>query len=228
MYSFVVSSPPMFGWGEFVQEGPGISCSVNWQSTSWNSLSYILFLFITGFFVQISVMLISYMCIYFAIHQITSIEDRRDRRRFTVAGKAESRVACMLTLMVICYLFAWLPYTVVSMAKVWEALLGNSDMLLNLNNVYGYLPALLAKSSITYNPVIYVLFNTQICRKGANYSSNQVNVGEPNKTGAGKNHQVTVQQTNIDLLSNPGSQSVTLQMDAVSTEKKIKSPTVQH
>lgn len=24
MYSFVVSSPPMFGWGEFVQEGPGI------------------------------------------------------------------------------------------------------------------------------------------------------------------------------------------------------------
>jgi len=68
----------------------------------------------------------------------------------------------MLTLMVICYLFAWLPYTVVSMAKVWEALLGNSDMLLNLNNVYGYLPALLAKSSITYNPVIYVLFNTQV------------------------------------------------------------------
>jgi c-opsin len=64
--------------------------------------------------------------------------------------------------MVICYLFAWLPYTVVSMAKVWEALLGNSDMLLNLNNVYGYLPALLAKSSITYNPVIYVLFNTQV------------------------------------------------------------------
>lgn len=68
----------------------------------------------------------------------------------------------MLTLMVICYLFAWLPYTVVSMVKVWEAVQGNSDMLFDLNNVYGYLPALLAKSSITYNPVIYVLFNTQV------------------------------------------------------------------
>ena len=68
----------------------------------------------------------------------------------------------MLTLMVICYLFAWLPYTTVSIAKVWEALMGNSEKLTELNGIYGYLPALLAKSSITYNPVIYVLFNTQV------------------------------------------------------------------
>jgi c-opsin len=64
--------------------------------------------------------------------------------------------------MVICFLFAWLPYTVVSMAKVWEALLDNSTMLTELNSIYGFLPAILAKSSIIYNPVIYVLFNTQV------------------------------------------------------------------
>jgi hypothetical protein len=66
--------------------------------------------------------------------------------------------------MVICYLFAWLPYTTVSIAKVWEALMGNSEKLTELNGIYGYLPALLAKSSITYNPVIYVLFNTQVLK----------------------------------------------------------------
>nr|CAH0113033.1 unnamed protein product [Daphnia galeata] len=222
IYSFLVSCPPLFGWGEFVQEGPGISCSVDWQSTSWNSMSYIIFLFTMGFLAQIFVMLISYLRIYFTIHQASSTES--NRQRYTVAERAERRVACMLTLMVICYLFAWLPYTTVSIAKVWEALMGNSEKLTELNGIYGYLPALLAKSSITYNPVIYVLFNTQICRKGPNYSSNQVNVGETNKTQI---QHVTVHQTDIGLLSNPPSQSVTLQMDPVSAENARQSPTAQ-
>ena len=42
--------------------------------------------------------------------------------------------------------------------------MGNSEKLTELNGIYGYLPALLAKSSITYNPVIYVLFNTQVLK----------------------------------------------------------------
>lgn len=78
--------------------------------------------------------------------------------------RAEGRVGCMLTTMVLCYLIAWLPYAVVAILKVSSTLSGEPFSMLQLNGIYGYLPSLLAKSSIIYNPIIYVLFNTQVER----------------------------------------------------------------
>ncbi len=70
----------------------------------------------------------------------------------------------MLLIMLLCFLIAWIPYAIVALAKVFSAFLGKSSILVELNDIYGYIPALLAKSSITYNPVIYAVFNTQVRR----------------------------------------------------------------
>lgn len=95
--------------------------------------------------------------------QVTSTGESQ---RTTVARRAERKVACMLTLMVFCYLIAWLPYALFALTKVFHAVFGSSVMLIDVKGIGGYIPALLAKTSITYNPVIYVLFNTQVKSRG--------------------------------------------------------------
>ncbi|KAK4020455.1 hypothetical protein OUZ56_002432 [Daphnia magna] len=218
IYSFIVSSPPLFGWGNFILEGPGISCSVDWMSTTWNSLSYITFLFTMGFFLQILIISISYVSIHLAIRQVTSTGESQ---RTTVARRAERKVACMLTLMVVCYLIAWLPYALFALTKVFHAVFGSSVMLIDVNGIGGYIPALLAKTSITYNPVIYVLFNTQICRNGPHFSFNQANVGESNRA-VGNTRQVTINQPSAFDLPRISciaeSQLASMQTDAISSE----------
>lgn len=68
----------------------------------------------------------------------------------------------MLTVMLVCFLISWLPYSIVAIVKVWAAIKNDSSLLTFLNGIAGYSSALLAKSSIAYNPIIYAFFNTQV------------------------------------------------------------------
>nr|QYF06555.1 ciliary opsin [Macrobiotus sp.] len=61
----------------------------------------------------------------------------------------------MVILMVAAFLFAWMPYAVVSLIVVF-----GGDYLITASAAAA--PAILAKSSIVYNPVIYVLTNARV------------------------------------------------------------------
>lgn len=68
--------------------------------------------------------------------------------------KAESRVAMMIAVMIFAFFVAWTPYAVLA-------------LLIQFTDIYispalAIVPALVAKSSICYNPVIYVGLNTQV------------------------------------------------------------------
>nr|QYF06567.1 ciliary opsin [Macrobiotus sp.] len=61
----------------------------------------------------------------------------------------------MVILMVAAFLLAWMPYAVVSLIVVF-----GGDHLITASAAAA--PAILAKSSIVYNPVIYVLTNAKV------------------------------------------------------------------
>nr|QYF06554.1 ciliary opsin [Macrobiotus polonicus] len=61
----------------------------------------------------------------------------------------------MIIIMVAAFLFAWMPYAVVSLIVVF-----GGDALINPSAAA--VPAIFAKSSIVYNPIIYVLANPQV------------------------------------------------------------------
>lgn len=61
----------------------------------------------------------------------------------------------MVIIMVAAFLFAWTPYAVVSLIVVF----GRSDL---INASAAAAPAILAKSSLIYNPIIYVFMNPQV------------------------------------------------------------------
>ena len=78
----------------------------------------------------------------------------------------------MITFMILGYLFAWLPYACRALIQVYLALdetrqqqtttTNAAGLPMDDNSIYSFMPSLLAKSSIIYNPIIYAFFNTQV------------------------------------------------------------------
>ncbi|XP_055612522.1 melanopsin-A-like, partial [Uranotaenia lowii] len=69
-------------------------------------------------------------------------------------NRAEKRVTSMVAVMVVAFMIAWTPYAVFALIDQF----GPTDL---ITPALGVLPALIAKSSICYNPIIYVGMNTQ-------------------------------------------------------------------
>lgn len=61
----------------------------------------------------------------------------------------------MVGLMIFAFLVAWTPYAVFALVEQF----GDPEL---ISPSFTILPALIAKSSICYNPIIYVGMNTQV------------------------------------------------------------------
>lgn len=70
-------------------------------------------------------------------------------------SKVEARVAVMLAVMVIVFLLAWTPYAVLALTVAFV----DPNI---VSPALSVVPALIAKSSICYNPIIYAGMNTQV------------------------------------------------------------------
>ena len=71
------------------------------------------------------------------------------------AAKSQKRLTQMVALMVTCFLVAWLPYALVSVIVM-------AGGVRHLSATATTVPALLAKSSLIYNPIIYAFMNPQV------------------------------------------------------------------
>uniref|UniRef100_A0A182NFH9 G-protein coupled receptors family 1 profile domain-containing protein n=1 Tax=Anopheles dirus TaxID=7168 RepID=A0A182NFH9_9DIPT len=145
-YSFALTSPPLFGWGAYVPEAANISCSVNWESQTKNATTYIIFLFVFGLVVPLIVIVYSYTNII--------VNMRRNSARVGRINRAEQRVTSMVAVMIVAFMVAWTPYAIFALIEQF----GPPEL---IGPGLAVLPALVAKSSICYNPIIYVGMNTQ-------------------------------------------------------------------
>ncbi|XP_077287744.1 vertebrate ancient opsin-like [Arctopsyche grandis] len=145
-FSLSVTTPPLFGWGSYIMEGANISCSINWEEQTMNALTYILFLFAMGLVIPIIIITYSYMNI---LKTMKSNSCRMGR-----VAKAESQVTIMVFLMIITFMVAWTPYSIFALTQQFAS----RDL---VSPSLSVIPALVAKSSICYNPIIYVGMNTQ-------------------------------------------------------------------
>ncbi|XP_022250634.1 melanopsin-like [Limulus polyphemus] len=156
-YSLGLCLPPLFGWSHYILEPPGIGCSVDWLSTTKNNVSYIIYLFTVGFAIPVSVMVFCYS------HIIWKVRKAPRRTGKSHAERAEQRLTLMVATMIISTLTAWTPYAVVSLIMA----LGFSHVLGPLSTVS---PAIFAKSSVVYNPIVYFFLNPQIQKAMMNCS----------------------------------------------------------
>uniref|UniRef100_A0A182JS56 G-protein coupled receptors family 1 profile domain-containing protein n=1 Tax=Anopheles christyi TaxID=43041 RepID=A0A182JS56_9DIPT len=165
-YSFALTSPPLFGWGAYVQEAANISCSVNWESQTKNATTYIIFLFVFGLVVPLIVIVYSYTNII--------VNMRENSARVGRINRAEQRVTSMVAVMIVAFMVAWTPYAIFALIEQF----GPPEL---IGPGLAVLPALVAKSSICYNPIIYVGMNTQF-RAAFSRVRNKGQMGDHNTT----------------------------------------------
>ncbi|KAK9309132.1 hypothetical protein QLX08_001091 [Tetragonisca angustula] len=150
IYALCLSLPPLFGWGSYSPEAGNVSCSVSWEvhDPVTKSESYIGFLFILGLLVPVLVISGSYAAIILTL--------RRARKRAGASGRREAKITKMVALMITAFLLAWSPYAALAIAAQYFDVKPSASV--------AVLPALLAKSSICYNPIIYAGLNSQFSR----------------------------------------------------------------
>lgn len=71
LYSLLWTLPPFLGWSSYGPEGPGTTCSVQWQLRSPTSISYVLCLFIFCLLLPLLLMVYSYGRILVAIRRVS-------------------------------------------------------------------------------------------------------------------------------------------------------------
>ncbi|GLH13173.1 Opsin Rh1, partial [Gryllus bimaculatus] len=147
VYALALSAPPLAGWGAFGPEAANISCSVNWEKPDLNSTTYIAFLFALGLALPVGIICGCYV-------GIVRIMRKSAVRAGRSLPRAERRLTLLVLVMAAAFLAAWTPYAALALASAAARRPVASPAV-------AVLPALLAKSSVCYNPVIYVGLNSQ-------------------------------------------------------------------
>ncbi|KAF9793724.1 hypothetical protein SFRURICE_003548 [Spodoptera frugiperda] len=108
-YSLALTTPPLMGWGHYVNEAANISCSVNWHEQSMNTLTYIMFLFAMGEIVPLAVITFSYVNIIRTL--------KRNSQRLGRVSRAETKATAMVFIMIVSFTVAWTPYSVFALLE---------------------------------------------------------------------------------------------------------------
>uniref|UniRef100_A0A672HFU8 Opsin-5-like n=1 Tax=Salarias fasciatus TaxID=181472 RepID=A0A672HFU8_SALFA len=149
----VWSSFPLFGWGEYVPEPYGLSCTVAWRGyhTSAKDAFYVICSFACFTLVPVLVIVVSQCQILYKVSRFSySLSARGTRHNLR---HAERQLSMMFFCISLGFVIAWAPYTVVSFLFIFHK--GHWYMAPE-----GFVfPALFAKSSHVYNPFIYFYFN---------------------------------------------------------------------
>uniref|UniRef100_A0A8C6TZ92 Opsin 8, group member c n=1 Tax=Neogobius melanostomus TaxID=47308 RepID=A0A8C6TZ92_9GOBI len=159
LVSVVWSSFPLFGWGEYVPEPYGLSCTVAWRGyhTSAKDAFYVICSFACFTLVPVLLIVVSQGLILYKVSRFSySLSARGIRSNLR---RTEKRLTMMFFCISLGFIIAWGPYAVVSFLFIFYK---DSGYMAPEGFVF---PALFAKSSHIYNPFIYFYFNKTFQRE---------------------------------------------------------------
>ena len=149
---------PFFGWGSFMMEGYGTTCTYDYLTTSVNVQTFLAGMLLFEFIIPLVIMVYAYGSIYISVRESSKELEQANKRLPTenITGNKfdrrmlEIKVAktALFTLLLFC--IAWLPYVVLT-------LLGMFNLHSYVTPIASTLAGLLAKSSTAYNPFIYTI-----------------------------------------------------------------------
>ncbi|GAU92194.1 hypothetical protein RvY_04307 [Ramazzottius varieornatus] len=176
--AFTLIIPPLFGWSRYVIEGIQTSCSFDWLTQEPVEKAYVLYLTVLGFFLPLIVIFVCYVRIirYVVRHRQVmntagfSLEQRQ------VIQDNDVKAATTCAIIVVLFVLAWGPYTVVALIGIW----GDQSLVTPYSNA---LPVLFCKTSAVYNPVVYALMNERLLQKRVSFTVPLVAIPESPHSG---------------------------------------------
>ncbi|NP_001301044.1 lateral eye opsin-like [Limulus polyphemus] len=151
--------PPFFGWGRYVPEGILNSCSFDYLTRDWATVSYIMGCWICEYALPLMVIIYCYIFIVKAVcdHErhlreqakkmnVASLRSNVDTQK----ASAEMRIAKVALVNVLLWVVSWTPYAAIAMIGI----AGDQMLITPLRSA---LPALAGKAASVYNPIVYAI-----------------------------------------------------------------------
>ncbi|XP_060563194.1 visual pigment-like receptor peropsin [Ruditapes philippinarum] len=139
---------PLLGWSGYKEEDVGIACCVKWETKDAVALSYTIALGILGWLIPLFIIAFGYI-------NIAYLQGTEQKRILTSENKKisktvmEKRVAITTLTMIGAFIVSWTPYSIVSFLS---AVVDHTQ----IPPWVFVAPAVFAKCSIIWNPLIYV------------------------------------------------------------------------
>ncbi|XP_068088582.1 melanopsin-B-like isoform X2 [Hyperolius riggenbachi] len=152
LYSLMWSMAPLLGWSSYVPEGLMISCTWDYVTATTANKSYTMMLCCFVFFIPLLVILHCYSIMFLAIRNTGRNVQKLGscgRQSFSSSSiKNEWKMAKIAFVIIIVYVLSWSPYACVTLIA-WA---GHGKSLTPYSKT---VPAVIAKASAIYNPIIY-------------------------------------------------------------------------
>ncbi|XP_067828442.1 melanopsin-A [Heptranchias perlo] len=156
LYALAWSLPPFFGWSAYVPEGLMTSCTWDYMTFTPSVRAYTMLLFCFVFFIPLGIIIYCYIFIFRAIlsssrnvEKIGGNTNKESRKRYQ-RMKNEWKMAKIALIVILLYVFSWSPYSIVALT----AFAGYASILTPYMNS---VPAVIAKASAIYNPIVYAI-----------------------------------------------------------------------
>ncbi|XP_053739692.1 opsin-5-like [Synchiropus splendidus] len=150
VFALIFASSPLAHWGEYGPEPYGTACCIDWHLSNRHSTarSYTVVLFLCCYILPCCIIVASYTGILLTVN--TSRKTMRQHAmRPAHAASIQTVIVKLSVAVCIGFFMAWSPYAIVSM---WAAFGRIED----IPPMAFALPAMFAKSSTIYNPIIYL------------------------------------------------------------------------
>uniref|UniRef100_A0A668AJ36 Opsin 7, group member a n=1 Tax=Myripristis murdjan TaxID=586833 RepID=A0A668AJ36_9TELE len=150
-YALLFACSPLAHWGEYGPEPYGTACCIDWRLSNQHTKarSYTMALFIFCYILPCCVIVASYTSILVTVRASRKTMEQHASRQ-THMSNIQTIIVKLSVAVCIGFFAAWSPYAVVSM---WAAF-GHIE---NIPPLAFAMPAMFAKSSTIYNPVIYLM-----------------------------------------------------------------------
>uniref|UniRef100_A0A8C9S538 Opsin 7, group member d n=1 Tax=Scleropages formosus TaxID=113540 RepID=A0A8C9S538_SCLFO len=166
-YAFIFAVGPLAQWGRYGAEPYGTACCINWYAPAVDAsaMTYIVSLFLFCYIVPCTVIFVSYAFILLTVRG-SRLAVQQHVSPQTKTANAHALIVKLSVAVCIGFLTAWSPYAVVAM---WAAFSAPGQV----PSISFALAAIFAKSSTTYNPIVYLLFKPNfrksLCRDTAHF-----------------------------------------------------------
>nr|DBA28809.1 TPA: hypothetical protein GDO54_009105 [Pyxicephalus adspersus] len=152
LYSLMWSMAPLLGWSSYVPEGLMISCTWDYTSATTANKMYTMMLCCFVFFIPLLVISQCYLLMFLAIRStsrnVQKLGSCGRQSYLTSTIRNEWKMAKIAFVIITVYVLSWSPYACVTLIA-WA---GHGKSLTPYSKT---VPAVIAKASAIYNPIIY-------------------------------------------------------------------------
>ncbi|MEQ2228165.1 hypothetical protein ILYODFUR_006097 [Ilyodon furcidens] len=151
VYALLFACPPLAHWGEYGPEPYGTACCIDWRLSNklGTARSYTVALFVFCYILPCCVIVASYTGILVTVQASRKTMEQHASRK-TNMSSIQTIIIKLSVAVCIGFFAAWSPYAIVSM---WAAFGDFED----IPPLAFAMPAMFAKSSTIYNPIIYLM-----------------------------------------------------------------------